>query len=156
VFGQVYDFAEANNLTFVGGTDRTVGASGGWVQVRTFTKHLMTVPAKRVPLTGWWPFVALSYAGIGSGPRPSIQGRHSLRRISYRQCMPEQRPVLRTERRRRRDVWGCDRNHLQSGTQTNQHKSVRIDQNCPPCRSLTVSPVPRSHSRIRPRTGKVW
>ncbi|PVF98323.1 FAD-binding domain-containing protein [Serendipita vermifera] len=32
VFGQVYDFAEQNNITFVGGTDRTVGAAGGWVQ----------------------------------------------------------------------------------------------------------------------------
>lgn len=35
MFGQAYDFAEAHNLTFVGGTDRTVGAAGGWVQVGT-------------------------------------------------------------------------------------------------------------------------
>lgn len=32
VFGQAYDFAEAHNLTFVGGTDRTVAPAGGWVQ----------------------------------------------------------------------------------------------------------------------------
>ncbi|KAG8796923.1 hypothetical protein FRC17_007910, partial [Serendipita sp. 399] len=32
VFGQAYDFAEAHNITFVGGTDRTVAAAGGWVQ----------------------------------------------------------------------------------------------------------------------------
>jgi len=34
VFSQLYDFAEANGITIVGGTDRTVGAAGGWVQVR--------------------------------------------------------------------------------------------------------------------------
>lgn len=32
VFGKIYDYAEQNGITFVGGTDRTVGASGGWVQ----------------------------------------------------------------------------------------------------------------------------
>jgi hypothetical protein len=41
VFGQLYDFAEENGITFVGGTDRTVGGAGGWVQVRTdFTAPL--------------------------------------------------------------------------------------------------------------------
>ncbi|KAF8134776.1 FAD binding domain-containing protein [Mycena galopus ATCC 62051] len=29
---QAYQFADANNFTIVGGTDRTVGVSGGWVQ----------------------------------------------------------------------------------------------------------------------------
>jgi len=32
-FDQLYQFAEQNNLTIVGGSDRTVGAAGGWVQV---------------------------------------------------------------------------------------------------------------------------
>ncbi|KAF8877997.1 FAD-binding domain-containing protein [Infundibulicybe gibba] len=31
-FGEIYDFSEANNVTFIGGADITVGASGGWVQ----------------------------------------------------------------------------------------------------------------------------
>jgi hypothetical protein len=41
VFGQLYDFAEENGITFVGGTDRTVGGAGGWVQVLVdFTEPL--------------------------------------------------------------------------------------------------------------------
>ncbi|KAG8839697.1 hypothetical protein FRC18_008417 [Serendipita sp. 400] len=32
VFGQAYEFAEAHDITFVGGTDRTVAPAGGWVQ----------------------------------------------------------------------------------------------------------------------------
>lgn len=32
VFGQLYEFAEEKGITFVGGTDRTVGGAGGWVQ----------------------------------------------------------------------------------------------------------------------------
>ncbi|CCO31324.1 hypothetical protein BN14_05363 [Rhizoctonia solani AG-1 IB] len=31
-FASLYEFAEANNVTFLGGTDKTVGATGGWVQ----------------------------------------------------------------------------------------------------------------------------
>ncbi|CCO31325.1 hypothetical protein BN14_05364 [Rhizoctonia solani AG-1 IB] len=31
-FASLYEFAEANNVTFLGGTDKTVGAAGGWVQ----------------------------------------------------------------------------------------------------------------------------
>lgn len=31
-FDSLYKFAEANGLTFLGGTDKTVGAAGGWVQ----------------------------------------------------------------------------------------------------------------------------
>lgn len=30
-FGPLYDFANANNVTIVGGTSETVGAAGGWV-----------------------------------------------------------------------------------------------------------------------------
>lgn len=32
-FHTVYEFAEANNLTFIGGYHQTIAASGGWVQV---------------------------------------------------------------------------------------------------------------------------
>ncbi|KAG8737195.1 hypothetical protein FRC10_008481 [Ceratobasidium sp. 414] len=31
-FASLYEFAEANNITILGGTDKTVGAAGGWVQ----------------------------------------------------------------------------------------------------------------------------
>jgi FAD/FMN-containing dehydrogenase len=31
-FASLYQFAEDNGLTFLGGTDKTVGAAGGWVQ----------------------------------------------------------------------------------------------------------------------------
>ncbi|CAE6490648.1 unnamed protein product [Rhizoctonia solani] len=31
-FASLYEFAEANGVTFLGGTDKTVGAAGGWVQ----------------------------------------------------------------------------------------------------------------------------
>ncbi|CAE6541703.1 unnamed protein product [Rhizoctonia solani] len=30
--GSLYEFAEANNITFIGGSARTVGAAGGWLQ----------------------------------------------------------------------------------------------------------------------------
>lgn len=32
-FSAIYDFARENNVTFVGGADPSVGASGGWVMV---------------------------------------------------------------------------------------------------------------------------
>ncbi|KAH7337689.1 FAD-binding domain-containing protein [Rhizoctonia solani] len=31
-FASLYEFAEANGVTFLGGTDKTVGAAGGWLQ----------------------------------------------------------------------------------------------------------------------------
>ncbi|KAF7969355.1 hypothetical protein HWV62_27470, partial [Athelia sp. TMB] len=31
-WGEVYDFAETHNVTVVGGSDKSVGASGGWLQ----------------------------------------------------------------------------------------------------------------------------
>lgn len=30
--GSLYTFAEANNITFIGGSARTIGAAGGWLQ----------------------------------------------------------------------------------------------------------------------------
>lgn len=41
-FAAIYDLADANNVTFVGGADITVGASGGWVQVR-LDHHLTSI-----------------------------------------------------------------------------------------------------------------
>ena len=31
-FQQIYEFAEANSITFIGGYHQTIAASGGWVQ----------------------------------------------------------------------------------------------------------------------------
>lgn len=82
-FHTVYEFAETNNLTFIGGYHQTIAASGGWVQVHIhlyflFPFHNLIIGA------GWWPQYPLPSLWPGRRPRAAIQSRHSRRRASCR------------------------------------------------------------------------
>jgi hypothetical protein len=67
IFGDLYQFAEDNNITVVGGFDPTLGPSGGWVtasllfqldsnRVLTFIGREAVIVCSRI-YTAWEPIV---------------------------------------------------------------------------------------------------
>ncbi len=63
MWGEAYAFAEAHNITVVGGSDKNVGVAGGWLQVCsappsiTFDLGLFSL--------GGWSWCAIQLHGIG-------------------------------------------------------------------------------------------